>query len=250
MAVGYSLHIGVNQPDSSKVQLTAPERIAGAFEIVADARGFHSQLLLGRAATRDAVLGELRRVRAGMTAADIFLLTFAGHGNTVGSIDDHDAWDRADGLDECWCCYDALIADDELREELAQFPPGSRVVVFSESCFSGGMNGLFFRRQTTARHGVVSEWFAVDTPPAAVPYKPGVRWLMACDEGGLAFVGSDRGWFSEAVFEALNANHPDYARFIEHVLQRVVALSGGKQIPHFDQAGPDLGKRWGSPLHI
>ena len=55
-------------------------------------------------------------------------------------------FDEPDGRDETWCLYDGMLLDDELYRLWAEFQPGVRIVVLSDSCHSGTVTrGQAFR---------------------------------------------------------------------------------------------------------
>lgn len=48
--------------------------------------------------------------------------------------------DEQDKKDETWCLYDGQLLDDELNVSWANFAPGTRVLIFSDSCHSGSVS--------------------------------------------------------------------------------------------------------------
>lgn len=133
-----SIHIGVNQPGGracTRTVLQHSEDAAWKMAVLASQAGYESlQVLRGRAATRRAVHDALAGAAGQLEAGDNLLVTFSGHG----------AQGRVQGVnearDEWWCLYDADLLDDKLAGYWRLFDPGVRIVVISESCFSGGMN--------------------------------------------------------------------------------------------------------------
>jgi hypothetical protein len=113
--------------------LTACEFDARDMAAIASANGFESKQLLTAQATRDAVLGEIRRAADTLKSGDIFMLSYSGHG---GQLTDFTG-DEFDGKDETWCLFDGELIDDELDAEWPRFKPAVRVLVFSDSCHSG-----------------------------------------------------------------------------------------------------------------
>ena len=45
--------------------------------------------------------------------------------------------DEVDGYDETWCFYNGEVFDDEIHELLKGFKKGVRILIISDSCFSG-----------------------------------------------------------------------------------------------------------------
>ena len=84
---GISLHVGVNRPDRKRFdviqELRACENDAHAMQRLAAAQGFETALLLGEAATADAVAAAVRSAAGRVGGEDIFLLTYSGHGSQM-----------------------------------------------------------------------------------------------------------------------------------------------------------------------
>lgn len=144
---GMSLHIGLNRIDPTKYvikgnggidgALDSPEVDARDMEALAKAQGFHTATLLTDQATGDRIVQGIRRAADQLRAGDMFLLTFSGHG---WHLPDKNG-DEVDKQDEAWVAYDRPVIDDELYLEFARFAPGVRLVVVSDSCFSGTIGG-------------------------------------------------------------------------------------------------------------
>jgi subtilisin family serine protease len=140
MPKGFSLHIGVNKVDQTHYgglpELLAAVNDAKTMQQFATKFGYERILPLhNSAATAQKVLETLSDWSKELTAGDILLLTFSGHG---GQIDDKKYYTDGDrGTDETWCLYDRQLIDDELYEAFQQFKDGVRILVFSDSCHSG-----------------------------------------------------------------------------------------------------------------
>ena len=122
---------------------------------VADARewaatlgtlGFEARMLLDEAATRDAILGELRALVGGATAGDVVVFQFAGHGTELEDTDGDEADGTNGGKDEALCPIDlvqgAFVIDDDLAGVFARIPPGVNVTCFIDCCHSGTVTRL------------------------------------------------------------------------------------------------------------
>jgi hypothetical protein len=116
-------------------------------QAIADARGFTSRLLLGPDATRSNLLAAMDGAAAELAADDLLLLTYSGHG---ASLPDRSG-DEPDQRDEAWCLHDGLLIDDEIHYQLCTFAAGVRVLVVSDSCFSGSVTRDDQTKPTTAR---------------------------------------------------------------------------------------------------
>ncbi|HEX2207739.1 MAG TPA: caspase family protein [Longimicrobium sp.] len=133
-----SIHIGVNQPGGracTQPVLMTSEEAAWRMAALASQAGYESlQVLRGRAATRFAVHNALTGAAGMLETGDNLLVTFSGHGGQLNDARD------AEPNDESWCLFDGQLVDDKLAGYWRLFEPGVRIVVISDSCFSGGMN--------------------------------------------------------------------------------------------------------------
>jgi hypothetical protein len=137
---GISLHIGVNTVNPEHYggwsgPLAACEMDAQDMTDVAGNQGYQATTLLTADATRETVTGLITRAARDLSAGDIFLLTYAGHG---GQVPDKNG-DEQDLTDETWCLYDGQLVDDELYALWASFEKDVRVFVLSDSCHSGSV---------------------------------------------------------------------------------------------------------------
>ena len=137
---GISLHIAVNIVDPEHYSgwdgaLTSCENDADTMAGIASKQGFETQKIKTVAATRETVKKAIRDAAGQLSSGDLYLLTYSGHGGQVTDIDD----DEEDGKDDTWCLYDGQLLDDEINVLLAEFNPGVRVLVLSDSCHSGTM---------------------------------------------------------------------------------------------------------------
>ncbi|WP_164545056.1 peptidoglycan-binding protein [Antribacter gilvus] len=135
---GYSLHIGLNHVDPAAYNgwdgaLNGCINDANAMVALAQQAGFTPTRLLDGQATSQAVVGELALLAQRAVAGDLCLVTYSGHG---GHVDDASG-DDEDGQDETWVLFDRQVLDDELAQMWAQFRPGVRILVLSDSCHSG-----------------------------------------------------------------------------------------------------------------
>lgn len=139
MALGISLHVGLNRVDPAHYQgwdgeLTACEFDANDMRAIAEGQGFEPRSLLTKEATSDAVLAAIERAAGELDQGDLFLCTYSGHG---GQVPDRNGEDEEDRSDETWVAYDRQIVDDELYALWGRFAPGVRIFVLSDSCHSG-----------------------------------------------------------------------------------------------------------------
>jgi hypothetical protein len=128
------------------------EKDATDLAAIAKAQGFKAKVLVTERATSARVKGAVQRAARKLTAGDIFLLTYAGHGSQVEDLTN----DEADKEDETWCLYDRMFLDDEQRLLYTEFAEGVRILVLCDSCHSGtatrsGKSGAGKRRRMHER---------------------------------------------------------------------------------------------------
>ncbi|MFF5705246.1 caspase domain-containing protein [Streptomyces sp. NPDC012794] len=138
MPKGLSIHIGLNEIDETrygtKGELKNCENDALAMRNVAEATGFTPlATLLTKDATSEKVTSVLQEAAAQLTAGDLLLLTYAGHGAQVPDKNG----DEPDRRDETWVLYDRQFIDDELYALLGSCAEDVRVLLLSDSCHSG-----------------------------------------------------------------------------------------------------------------
>lgn len=135
---GIALTIGLNRVDPVHYGDTMTLRgcVNDANDMFAITQGKRFECfepLLDEKATRAEVSSTIKKAADELTSGDIFFVHYSGHG---ASIADHNG-DESDGRDETWCLYDGMMIDDELHRLWCNFRTGVRIVVFSDSCYSG-----------------------------------------------------------------------------------------------------------------
>jgi hypothetical protein len=140
MAVGRSLHIGLNSVDPDAYggwsgDLVACEFDADDLRAICTEQGLQPRTLLTAQATAEAVLAELDEAAAALGDGDLFVVTYSGHGGQMADAGE----EEADRKDETWVLYDRQLLDDELYQRWASFAAGVRIVVLSDSCHSGSV---------------------------------------------------------------------------------------------------------------
>jgi len=138
MPSGKSLYIGLNAVDPKQYsgwsgELSGCEFDAKDMRAIAKKHGFATTLRLTKSATRNKILGDLKRAAKKLRRNDIFFLSYSGHGGQVPNTGNDF---EPDGFDETGCLYDGELIDDELYAALANFAAGVRIFVLSDSCHS------------------------------------------------------------------------------------------------------------------
>ena len=169
-ARGMSLHLGLNTVDPGHYagwdgRLIACEADAHAMESLAGAEGYEPKKLLTQDATREAVVGEIKRAASELAAGDMFLFTVSAHGGQLVDFN-QDEMDPGDVTDETLCLYDFQLADDEIYMLWSEFKPGVRILMIPDTCHSGSMT------RTGAAFLSAQGTFAVPSPPAGVRMMP------------------------------------------------------------------------------
>ena len=140
MTTAISIHVGLNSVDPQAYggwagELTACEFDAEDMFAIATGNGFSASKLLTKEATSTALLDAMRSASGELRTGDILLLTYSGHGGRIPDT----SGDEDDELDETWVLYDRQLLDDELYAAYADFAPGVRIAVLSDSCHSGSV---------------------------------------------------------------------------------------------------------------
>ncbi|HEX2094872.1 MAG TPA: caspase family protein [Longimicrobiaceae bacterium] len=139
MPKGISINIGLRTAggDCCSLQtLTGSENDAREMARLARCDFIVRGPLLGGNATRRNVERELGRAAGELTAGDLLLLTYSGHGCRIF---DEPPLEEPDLYDETWCLADEQFRDDHLHRRLAAFAEGVRILVISDSCHSGSI---------------------------------------------------------------------------------------------------------------
>ena len=157
---GFSIQVGVGrtdclapdgQPYDAQVLIGMPA-VADQMEAIARQAGYESRLRLvsppdrsGNAAslaTKENFLSALAGCLAKIQAGDHLLITFAGHGER--------RWQNGDPDPESgWVFQDDHLYAIDLADHLNRGPAGTRILLISESCYSGSLiaNAPDFRKR-------------------------------------------------------------------------------------------------------
>jgi metacaspase-1 len=171
MPQGKMVSVGLNSVDPNHYdgwdgRLNACEADAKDMKGIGDDLGFETKLLLTKDATADNVIGAIREAAGELQSGDIFVYTQSGHGGRVRDT----GGDEPDAKDETWLCYDRQIIDDELYALWADFKPGVRIFVLSDTCHSGTVTKAQFYEEIlipeTVNRGLID---AKEPQPKAMP---------------------------------------------------------------------------------
>lgn len=135
-----SLHLGVNQVDNAHYfnrvpRLRACDDDATAMHDLLQPLNFDEQeILLDRQVTSATLTQRLSALADDLTAGDLLVVTYSGHGSQLSNLN---AEGEADRLDEVFVLHDRFFLDDEIFRLFGGFADGVRIVFISDSCHSG-----------------------------------------------------------------------------------------------------------------
>ncbi len=256
-AKGISLHIGLNFVNPEHYggwdgELQACEFDAKDLRAIAKGKRFKTNLILTRKATAAAVIAAITDAATKLTAGDMFLLTYSGHG---GQVPDTNGDETDPGrMDETWVLWDRQLVDDELWNLWRRFKPGVRIFVLSDSCHSGTVTRVMpaFRgsgpaprvrmlppkqaekvyRQNAAMYDAIQE--SVPSGEKAT-IRPSVILISGCQDNQLSLDGSRNGLFTETLKQVWRKGkfNGSYQRFRDEIAQ----LMPPQQTPNYFMVG-------------
>ena len=119
---------------------------ASTMALLCREQGIPATTLANAQATREAVLSAARSLWAGLTAGDLLVIYYSGHGGQVRDTNG----DEEDGQDETICLWDGPLTDDTLAALWSEMPAGLRVFFVTDSCHSG----TNYRQRRTLRRSI------------------------------------------------------------------------------------------------
>ncbi len=244
------LAIGLNKVDPAgyagwEGPLAACENDARDMAALAAAQGFgEAAVLLTAQATSEAVLRYLQEAADALRSGDHLVVSFSGHG---GQVQDVDADEAGDQLDETWCVFDRMLLDDELHAAWARFRAGVRILLVSDCCHSGTIARLPVRARRLApeRAQAIHDhhratYAAAREAAAAAPADVAASVIVysACQDDQLALDGPQNGAFTAALKAqwdggAFQGTHAEFLGGIAH------RLAGTQQTPNYSELGAD-----------
>jgi hypothetical protein len=251
MVQGISIHIGLNGLDQNHYAgwqgiLNACEKDARDMQGIAKRMGYvNTDLLLTKDATIKAVTSKIEDAAKNLKANDILLLTYSGHGAYITDYNN----DEEDGRDETWCLYDGQLIDDQLHDLWANFAPGVRILVVSDSCHSGtiinlrimseflsffekmpGNNNILMRfmprhiaDQVYKNNKEFYEAIRKKIPPKKRKINASVLSLTACQDNQVAEDGKKNGKFTATLLQVWDNDKfkGDYKSFHRKIVERM-----------------------------
>jgi hypothetical protein len=271
MSKGIALTIGLNSVDPNHYDgwsgdLTACEADARDMADIAKSKGFEAETLITRLATRGEVTRGISKAATDLKSGDIFMLAYSGHG---GQVPDINKDEEKDSVDETWCLYDGQLIDDELNNLFSKFADGVRILIFSDSCYSGDIVKIAFGleisssssqgvrykfmplreaantyRKNQAFYDAILKDPKLKTSPEAV--KASVLLISGCQEYQESSDGAFNGLFTATLRQVWNngAFKGNYKSFHKSIVERMPNnqtpnyLWIGKQNPVFEAQEP------------
>jgi hypothetical protein len=245
--------------------LQGAENDAAAMQAIAREHRFERcLLLLGKEATLERVMAEIRAASETLDDGDLFLLSFAGHGSEISPRWIQSLVPRPRAVEpnewvQTWLLWERELLDKELRLVWARFKAGVRVLVVLDSCHSysawktmvnlaleGSADapesaGVPRALSEDAQEVILEEdraYYAAKLN-AALCEDDAKRqtaakflFLTACEDKKLAMDGKPNGVFTGALLSALKDQAWDsYTTLLPAVVERVLAHAPG-QTPH------------------
>lgn len=102
------------------------------FHNILQGAGFEAKLLTDEAASRGRVVGEIIEASRKLVAGDLFVMDISGHGARANLPNDPNPH-------EFWCLWDGMLSDTEIMDAFNRFEAGTRIVVITDQCHSGGV---------------------------------------------------------------------------------------------------------------
>lgn len=215
---GYSLHIGLNQVDAKSYngwndKLKSAENDAIALAKIAATRGFTNiRLLLGKQATKEALIKCIYEYIAILNSGDLFFMSFSGHGIKIPDKNNDETRKENDKKDEAWCLYNDILVDDEIKELLRAFKKKVRIIFLSDSCFSGSLISDFIPALTDFRRVKLTKFIKFKTtkkPEKKRKSKTSVQLIAIASSKGYQLSGGDKnhGRFTFNIISAFNSTN-------------------------------------------
>jgi hypothetical protein len=235
MGKGHALIVGVPKP--SRESGWRADYLPGVLNDVRSMSsflgglGFQLEVLKEEAATAKAVLNGIRRAADALSAGDMFVLCYSGHGAP------QDSSDADETVDQLLLTYDRPIVDDELGARWPLFAKYVRIVVVTDSCHSGsvvrkletprGTLDVVEPRSETLRTLSIGLATAAredrgDRDGDIAGLQGSLIHLAACQDTQLAFDMGSNGVFTNAMLTAWNAGfRNNYESLFNEAVKRV-----------------------------
>jgi len=239
--------------------LKSADKDAQAMAAFAEKRGFvlvgpdgTQAPFLSEQAKKNDIMGAVTNVATELEDGDILLFFYSGHGATLPVAEGSSFQQQR----ETWSLLDGRLWDLEWDHLMGEFKSGVRLVLVSDSCYSGGFGPpeAMDPRETKASdcsitkvlRGDCFKDYATDSVKefarlkAALGEKPPLRaralLLAACQANQLACAEPEYGHFTHALLEVVDIPNLSYKAFYRQVRRKFAGRS--TQSPFWWLAGP------------
>ncbi len=252
-----SLHIGINNVDSNYYGQIVPP-LSGCINDMNNIRdwatsiGYSANTLSNEQATRKKIQDEILRLGNLAGSDGILLISYSGHGAPLDESQGTDDDKEETGKDQAWVAYDGFLVDDLINECFCKLPENLRIVVISDSCFSGSITRVFgtpdseFQTKRSISFDQVrailnqnnQELNDIQFQSTNDP-KASVILLSACTDKQFAFESNSQGLFTVELLktftELINSanKNVNYQQFLDLILQKIK----DQQQPQFKTTG-------------
>lgn len=189
-------------------------------------------------------VAELVRFREVCKKTDTTLISYSGHGTQYPTADE------SDRLEEGFCFWNGqdieVFPDDDFRLMVEQIP--GKVVLFIDSCFSGGMSRNVAKPGAkTARFVPYQPSFKVVRPndsrnlqKAALAKGNKSYWLFASKESEVSWSTGEGGLFTRSFCAGYDKGKQ--RRTIKNLMNSAAAICGDDQTPNYQTYGGNASK--------
>lgn len=231
MQKAHALHIGLNSLDPDQYRgwngaLSYCENDAKAMLKISTSLNYDStKIILTKKATKANFHAAFDTINQQLKSGDLFLLTFSGHGGQKKDLNG----DEPSGYDQTWCFYDGEIIDDSIHDLLKTVAGGVRVLIISDSCFSGS---IFKKISEEVKLWGQSKWIELSDVKASI------RLIASSQDTQESVEARGNGLFTTALLAAWEDGdfEGNYTKFYDSIVCHIPY--GSKQIPNHLMAGP------------
>ncbi len=131
------LSVGLDHVDDSVYHGNASPLLgcvtdATDFHAILQSAGFEARLLTEQEASCERVEWAILDAAQRLGAGDLFVMAISGHGARFTMPTDSEPH-------EFWCLWDGMLPDTRIVDAFSQFAVGTRIVVITDQCHSGGV---------------------------------------------------------------------------------------------------------------
>lgn len=249
-----SLHIGINTVDQKFYGGKVPDLNGCVPDMIELSKlfaelGYKTHTLRNSEATIQKIRDTILELGNALSPSGILVITYAGHGAPLQNKDNDD---EATGKDQAWVTYDGFLLDDELNIIFSNLQANIRVLLLSDSCYSGSMlraldldsefntnRSITFEdvEEILALHNLSVKDLNVRGRSIVRPEpKASVKLISACTDDQPALESPAGGLFTLTLvntFRQLQGVNINYLAFKDRILEKI----GRRQQPQLENSG-------------